>query len=60
MPRRSQEDVMQAHPKLGDVLSLLEGLLDNAAMQLLNFKGDGKKRRLAEVARELLKEKGLF
>ncbi len=55
-----RNDFMQAHPELGDVLSLLEGLLDNAAMQRLNFLVDGKKQRPAEVAEAFLKEKGLF
>ncbi|MEJ2658818.1 MAG: glycine betaine ABC transporter substrate-binding protein, partial [Desulfobacterales bacterium] len=32
-----REEILKAHPKLGDVLSLLEGRIDNAAMQHLNF-----------------------
>jgi osmoprotectant transport system substrate-binding protein len=51
---------MQAHPELYDVLSLLEGLLDNASMQRLNFLVDGKKQRPTQVAEAFLKEKGLL
>ncbi len=55
-----RQELLQMHPELDAVLSLVEGLLDNAAMQRLNFQVDGKKRRPAEVAKAFLKEKGLF
>jgi len=55
-----REDILKAHPKLGDVLSLLGGLIDNATMQRLNFEVDGKKRRTAEVVEEFLKRKGII
>ncbi|MGD9040603.1 MAG: glycine betaine ABC transporter substrate-binding protein, partial [Desulfobacteraceae bacterium] len=55
-----RNDFMQAHPELYDVLSLLEGLLDNASMQRLNFLVDGKKQRPTQVAEAFLKEKGLL
>lgn len=53
-------EVLQIHPELDDVLSHVEGLLDNAAMQRLNLEVDGKKRSPAEVATAFLKEKGLL
>ena len=55
-----REEIMKTHPKLGDVLSLFGGLIDNATMQRLNFEVDGKKRRTAEVVEEFLKEKGIL
>jgi osmoprotectant transport system permease protein len=54
-----REEIMKTHPKLGDVLSLLGGLIGNETMQRLNFEVDGKKRRTAEVVKEFLKEKGM-
>jgi glycine betaine/choline ABC-type transport system substrate-binding protein len=38
----------------------LRELLDNAAMQRLNFLVDGKKQRPVEVAKAFLREKGLL
>jgi len=55
-----RNDVMQAHPELGDLLSLLSGVLDNGTMQRLNYQVDGKKRRPVEVAKAFLREKGLL
>jgi osmoprotectant transport system permease protein len=54
-----REEIMKTHAKLGDVLSLLGGLINNETMQRLNFEVDGKKRRTAEVVKEFLKEKGM-
>jgi glycine betaine/choline ABC-type transport system substrate-binding protein len=51
---------LKTHPKLGDVLSLSGGLIDNDTMQRLNFEVDGKKRRTAEVVEEFLKVKGFL
>jgi glycine betaine/choline ABC-type transport system substrate-binding protein len=55
-----RQEILQMHPELDGVLSLVEGLLDNAAMQRLNLEVDGKKRRPAEVAKAFLEEKGLL
>jgi glycine betaine/choline ABC-type transport system substrate-binding protein len=55
-----RSDFIQAHPEVGGVLSLLGGLVDNAAMQRLNFLVDGEKQRPAGVAEAFLREKGLF
>jgi osmoprotectant transport system permease protein len=55
-----REKILKTHPKLGDVLSLSGGLIDNATMQRLNFEVDGKKRRTAEVVEEFLKAKGIL
>jgi osmoprotectant transport system permease protein len=55
-----RQEILQMHPELDGVLSLVEGLLDNAAMQRLNLEVDGEKRRPAEVAKAFLREKGLL
>ena len=55
-----RQEILQMHPELDGVLSLVEGLLDDAAMQRLNLAVDGKKRRPAEVAKAFLREKGLL
>ena len=55
-----REGMLKAHPKLGDVLSLLGGLIDDAEMQRLNFEVDGKKRRIEVVAEKFLKAKGMI
>ena len=54
-----REETLRAYPELKNVLSLLEGLLDNETMMDLNFKVDAKKRRVAEVAKEFLIGRGL-
>ncbi|HIJ19657.1 MAG TPA: glycine/betaine ABC transporter substrate-binding protein [Deltaproteobacteria bacterium] len=43
-----RQQSLTAHPEVGDALSLLGDVLDNAAMQRLNFEVDGKKRSPAE------------
>jgi osmoprotectant transport system permease protein len=55
-----REDILKAYPKIGDVLSLFGGLIDNTTMQRLNFEVDGKKRRTAEVVEEFLKTKKIL
>ncbi|MGD9106446.1 MAG: glycine betaine ABC transporter substrate-binding protein [Desulfobacterales bacterium] len=55
-----REEILKTYPKLGDVLSLSGGLIDNATMQCLNFEVDGKKRKTAEVVEEFLKAKEIL
>ena len=55
-----RNDVMQAHPELGDLLSLLSGAFDNRTMQRLNYQVDGKKRTPTEVAEAFLRKSGLL
>lgn len=54
------EQCLTAHPEVGDALSLLGGMLDNATMQRFNFDVDGKKMSPAEVAKTFLKAEGLI
>jgi glycine betaine/choline ABC-type transport system substrate-binding protein len=51
-----RKECLTAHPQVGEALSLLAGILDNAAMQRLNFEVGGKKMRPANVARQFLKD----
>ena len=53
-------EILEDHPELVSILSALDGLLDDAAMQRLNFEVDGEKKRPAQVARGFLKSKGLL
>ncbi|MBW1765486.1 MAG: ABC transporter permease subunit [Deltaproteobacteria bacterium] len=53
-------EILEDHPELVTILSVLEDLLDDASMQHLNFEVDGKKQSPAHVARGLLKSKGLL
>ena len=53
-------EILEDHPELVTILSVLEGLLDDESMQRLNFEVDGKKQRPAHVAKEFLISKGLL
>lgn len=55
-----REETLQAHPNLGNILSLLGEVLNDPEMQRLNFEVDGKKQRPAEVAESFLRAKGLL
>ncbi|MBW1782755.1 MAG: ABC transporter permease subunit [Deltaproteobacteria bacterium] len=50
-----RQQCLTAHPEVRDALFLLEGILDNATMQRLNFQVDGMKMSPAEVASKFLK-----
>ncbi|MDY6971618.1 MAG: glycine betaine ABC transporter substrate-binding protein [Thermodesulfobacteriota bacterium] len=53
-------EILEDYPELGDVLSMLGGILDDEGMKRLNFEVDGKKQRPAEAAKGLLISKGLI
>ena len=55
-----RDETLKTHPKLGDVLSLFSGLIDDTTMQYLNFEVDGKKRKVSDVVEEFLKTKGVI
>ncbi|MBW1863650.1 MAG: hypothetical protein JRJ02_14975 [Deltaproteobacteria bacterium] len=55
-----RQQCLTVHPEVADALSLLAGVLDNAAMQRLNFEVDGKKKSPADVANAFLKAEGLI
>ena len=53
-------EALRKHPRVGEVLELLTGKIDNATMQRLNHAVDEEGRREVEVAREFLVEEGLI
>ncbi|MBW2602712.1 MAG: ABC transporter permease subunit [Deltaproteobacteria bacterium] len=55
-----REDILKEYPKIGDVLELLGGIIDDATMQQLNFEVDAKQRQTAEVVTEFLNAKEIF
>ncbi len=55
-----RRQVKRDYPEIEQVLAQLSGLLDNATMQKLNYKVDGKKISPREVAREFLKSHKLL
>jgi len=55
-----REEILKKYPKIGDVLELLGGIIDDATMQQLNFEVDAKKRQPAEVVTEFLKTKEIL
>jgi len=52
-------ETLQRYPQLREVLRQIEGRLDDATMQRLNYAGDEQKRPYPEVAREWLEQQGL-
>ncbi len=52
--------VLEAQPALAEALKPLAGLLDDAAMQRLNYAVDNDKRKPGNVAREFLRKCGLL
>ncbi|RXZ81652.1 glycine/betaine ABC transporter substrate-binding protein [Paenibacillaceae bacterium] len=55
-----RQDALEKHPELTEVLQLLEGKIDETAMQKLNGKVDNDALRADVVAKEFLKESGLI
>lgn len=53
-------EALRRFPQIREALSPLAGLLDDKAMQRLNYEVEGKKRPPAEVAREFLRSRGLI
>lgn len=55
-----REQALKDHPELVQVLEALGGIVDDGAMQRLNYEVDGNNRSPAEVAEEYLRRKGLI
>ncbi len=55
-----RKEVLDANPKIAEILNGLAPLLTDEAMQRLNFEVSGKQREPADVAREFLQQKGLI
>ncbi len=54
-----RKETLEKHPALKGILETLGGLIDDKAMQRLNYEVDENKRSPAEVARQYLQSKGL-
>lgn len=55
-----RDDILKKNPKIGDVLELLGGIIDDVTMQQLNFEVDAKQRKIEEVVTEFLKTKEIL
>lgn len=55
-----RKDVLDANPKIAEVLNSLAPFLTDSVMQQLNYQVSGKQREPADVAREFLQQQGLL
>ena len=55
-----RKEVLDANPKIAEVLNRTSALLDEATMAELNFKVDGEKQEPKDVAQAFLKAKGVL
>ncbi len=55
-----RKEVLDANPKIAEILNGLAPLLTDEVMQQLNFEVSGKQREPADVAREFLNQQGLI
>ena len=55
-----RKEVLDANPKIAEVLNRTSALLDEATMAELNFKVDGDKQEPKDVAQAFLKAKGVL
>ena len=54
-----RKEVLDANPKIAEVLNRTSAMLDEASMAEMNYKVDGEKMEPKDVAREFLKAKGV-
>lgn len=54
-----RKEVLDANPKIGEVLNKVSTLLDESTMAQMNLQVDGEKMEPKDVARDFLKTKGL-
>ncbi len=54
-----RQDVLDANPRIADVLNRVTAQITDPVMQQLNYEVTGKQREPAEVAREFLQQQGL-
>jgi len=55
-----RNETLEKHPELKEVLNLLEGEIDDAAMTSLNYQVDVEQKEVSAVVTEFLKEKGII
>ena len=53
-------DVLDANPKIAEILNAISGKLTNEVMQRLNYEVSGNQREPADVAKEFLVQEGLI
>jgi osmoprotectant transport system substrate-binding protein len=54
-----RKEVLDANPKIADVLNRVNAMLDDATMAEMNYKVDGDKMEPRDVAHDFLKSKGV-
>ncbi len=54
-----RKEVLDANPKIADVLNRTSAMIDESSMAEMNYKVDGEKMEPKDVAREFLKAKGV-
>ena len=54
-----RKEVLDANPKIAEVLNRTSAMLDEASVAEMNYKVDGEKMEPKDVAREFLKSKGV-
>jgi len=54
-----RKEVLDANPKIGEVVNKVSALLDEASMAAMNYQVDGEKMEARDVANDFLKAKGL-
>jgi len=54
-----RKEVLDANPKIAEVLNRTSAMIDEASMAEMNYKVDGEKMEPKDVAREFLKAKGV-
>jgi len=54
-----RKEVLDANPKIAEVLNRTSAMLDEASMAEMNYKVDGEKMEPRDVARDFLKAKGV-
>ena len=52
-------EVLDANPKIADVVNKVSSLLDDSTISAMNYKVDGDKMEPRDVARDFLKQKGI-
>ncbi len=55
-----RKDVLDANPRIAEILNSLAPFLTNSVMQQLNYEVSGNQREPADVAREFLQQQGLI
>ena len=53
-------ELIEEHPEVEDVLSVLDGAMTSAQMREMNYQVDVEDRSAEEVAREFLTEEGFL